>query len=807
MFSIILIFSLIAPCGALVVHADVKSEASSDGTDSGGTDDPEAAASSDDETSDMQTAEADISSWEGLQASIDAGEGKVSFELPADISAGEGAKPITIKKGRNVTIDLHGHTINRGLSVDTPDGEVIRVEGGGTLILTDSTDTPGTITGGANTGNGGGVLCDDNAALTVTGGVKIVNNRASNGAGIYLGAACELYLGTCAITDNSCSVFGGGIYGGSSHVTFLGGLTRVNNNYKGDDDSDQNDLYIPAEMEKLRFWYVTGAGTKREKEVYAEELKRGSGIGILLEERAKEISEGYGECNQVEASLFFFYDKDDLEVSDDPTKSEITIIRTEKGLQATSKSTLEVYKGGKLKSTEQFDSFISAFKKGADADGDEKIVTMGSDYSSDEQILLEENKSVVIDLNGHTIKRNREGETKRYGGVIYVESGATLTIRDSSPKKKGYQGIKGGVITGGASSNGGGGITVEEEAHLVMEGGTIYECISDYSGGGVYVDTGSWDTTFIMRGGRITSCRAVDSMDDVYGGAVYFGEGRLDLKDARIDGCYSEDEGGAIYCLKGEVYLENMIFSTNKTLQNGGAIYINLTTRTDGNLFFARGCSFIENEASGYGGAFYSYNMIDRSKHKGAAMLDHCIFRGNSAVKDGGALFVCNNGMVLSNVEITDNTADRYGGGVYVDGGYTVTVKGVVVIKNNRSKKGANTRDLCLEANTAYINSAGLSYGSWIGIGSTINEGIGPKRKENIMLSDNMSVYEMKYFHPQTGSISAKNVKEVEVEMVVTGSLFSAGNIVLIAVMSGIGILLIVLLIVRKRYIGRGGRL
>ena len=194
--------------------------------------------------------------------------------------------------------------------------------------------------------------------------------------------------------------------------------------------------------------------------------------------------------------------------------------------------------------------------------------------------------------------------------------------------------------------------------------------------------------------------------------------------------------------------------------------------------------------------------MRDNPKQKGAIMFDHCIFRGNSAVKDGGALFACDDGMVLSNVEITDNSADGYGGGVYVDARYTVTVKGVVVIKNNRSKKGAKTRDLCLEAgtmNTAYVNSAGLAYGSWIGIGSTSNK--------NIKLSDNMSVYEMKYFHPQTGSIYTKNVKEVEVEMVVTGSLFSAGNIVLIAVMSGIGILLIVLLIVRKRYIGRGGRL
>ncbi|MBO6107818.1 MAG: hypothetical protein J6P16_00250, partial [Eubacterium sp.] len=178
---------------------------------------------------------------------------------------------------------------------------------------------------------------------------------------------------------------------------------------------------------------------------------------------------------------------------------------------------------GKLKATEQFNSFLSAFNRAAEVSADEKIVIMGSDYSSDEQIVLEKDKSVVVDLNGYTIKRDRENhETKRNGGVFLVKSVATLTIRDSSPKRKGNGGVRGGVITGGASSNAGGGITIEEKGHLVMEGGTIYDCTSDEDGGGVYVDTGSKETSFVMRGGRIANCKTIDSADNCYGGAIFF---------------------------------------------------------------------------------------------------------------------------------------------------------------------------------------------------------------------------------------------------------------------------------------------
>ena len=417
---------------------------------------------------------------------------------------------------------------------------------------------------------------------------------------------------------------------------------------------------------------------------------------------------------------------------------------------------------------------------------------MGGDYTSDEEIEIPKNKEVIIDLNGHYIKRDRNHSAKRYGGVFNVQGGATLTIRDSHPNSKGYDGVKGGVITGGANSNGGGGITVQAEGNLVMEGGTIYDCRSDYDGGGVYVDTGSKKTGFKMTGGRIYNCKTIESSDDCYGGGIFFGDGLLDLSGGMIDGCYSEDDGGAIYCRRGEVVLKDMMFSGNHSINRGGAIYIGLEmAKYEGTLLTATGCTFVNNESQEDGGAFF---MRDSSKNTGAILFDRCVFRGNKAQEDGGAIVSFDDGMVLSNVEITENTAGGYGGGVFADSRYNINVKGVVIIKDNTCKADEACADLCLESGTsttAYVNSLGLIKGSWIGIGSTSSK--------NICMSKKMTVYEMKYFHPYKGSVTSKNVEKMDAKMAVTASIFGSGKGIRVVLIGGSGMIVLIVLVILMR--------
>ncbi|WP_026834911.1 right-handed parallel beta-helix repeat-containing protein [Eubacterium xylanophilum] len=731
--------------------------------------------------------EEELTPWGEIQAEIDEapddGEEYI-IKLEEDIKAEAGEEALSVGTGQNIKLDLAGHTIDRGLSAKNKadDGYVIRIDTEGILNIVDTSKKPGLITGGANDGKGGGIFLEEKAELTLDNGVQVMNNAAKYGGGIYLSQESELYLGSCTIWGNDVTNNGGGIYGGDGHVTFLGGLTKVKNNTKDGNEKNENNLFMPAEMEKLRFWTWTSKNERTRKARYSDPLKKGSRIGILLEEMRKEISDGYGQCNSVEASVYFFYDKEEYIVSDDKNKSEITIVKDPDKVKQNTSMVVELYKDGKLKSTETYGQFTQAFKKAQESDFD-AVLTMGSDYSSDKEIVLGKNKQVTIDLNGHYIKRERGYKYEKNGGVICVESGATLTIEDSNPKIKGYDGVKGGVITGGASSNYGGGVTVKTDGHLIMKGGTIYDCITDEDGGGVYLDTGSKNTSFKMTGGRIYNCRTLDSADDCNGGGIYLGDGKLELRGGTIDNCFSEDYGGGIYCNRGQVSLKKMVFSGNKATNRGGAIYIALDiAKYDGTLFYASDCNFVNNISNEDGGAFF---MRDNPEHGGAVMFDRCSFRDNEAKEDGGAICVFDDGCVLSNVEVKDNKAGGYGGGVFVDSRYDINVKGVVVIKDNKSEKDSNCCDLALEdgtSTTARVNSGGLVKGSWIGIGSTSNK--------SILLSKKISVYEMKYFHPHAGNIKAKKVEGVDADMVFTSSIFGLGELSIIMLIGGIGIIM-----------------
>ncbi|MCR5797392.1 MAG: hypothetical protein K6G63_05685 [Eubacterium sp.] len=712
----------------------------------------------------------------------------VEIVLESDVTWEKGLGSIDIENNMDVTIDLNGHTIDRGLSESVDDGYAIKVQSGGVLTLTNSASKAGIITGAFNMSNGGGIVCEDKSELNIEKGIKITGNHAKNGGGIYLGSDSEAYLGDVEIFENDVPGNGGGIYGGKSIITFLGGKTKIIDNTKNDEED--NDLYIPSDMEKLRFWQWSDREEKKGKKVYSEEFKRGSRIGILLQEMEKEISDGYGQCNPLEASIYFFYNTGEYVVSEDRKKSEVTIERDPEKVHDSVSTELEIYKNGKLKSREKFTTFKQAFEAGLKCD-DEAIVTMGDDYLPSSEIVVGKGQEVIVDLNGHYIKRDmkKEYSTEKNGSVFHVKEDGKLTIRDSHPKKKGYDGVRGGVITGGASSNGGGGVTVDEDGTFLMEGGTIYDCVTDYNGGGVYVDVGSKNTKFTMTGGRIYHCRVLDSIDKCHGGGIYMGEGKLSIKDATIDNCYTEDNGGALFCRRGEVKLDSVKFVGNRAAKNGGAIYVDLDLKKySGTLMYARKCIFTDNQAGQDGGALC---MRDNPENKGAVTFDRCVFRGNKAEENGGAIVVIDDGLVLSNTEITGNTAGGYGGGVFVDYRYDINLKGVVVIKDNTSKKESRCNDLALEDaafGTAYVYSGGLVRGAWIGIGSTSSK--------SIRLAKNITVYEMNYFHVNKGSIGAEETKKIAADMVVTASLFGTGNIVRIVLSGGVLVLAAVLLLI-----------
>lgn len=339
------------------------------------------------------------------------------------------------------------------------------------------------------------------------------------------------------------------------------------------------------------------------------------------------------------------------------------------------------------------------------------IIVLGRDCVIDSEFVIpkSEYKKIQVDLNGYCLRRDTDGEKVSNGGLFRVLDGGILLIKDSRPSGPGYRGIKGGVITGGASTNGGGAVTLEKGGNLVIEGGTIYKCITDDHGGAIKMEGwGKYLCSLKMTGGRFYFCQTVGAWSNCHGGAIFAEDAIIDISGAKFDSCYSEDNGGGIYLSIGKVRLSDTIFSGNHCADYGGAVYVDNSEE----LYIDK-CRFSTNEAKDNGGALY----VDGGPF---CMIRGCVFNKNRSHGEGGAVYVNNKNCYIVDTDVIANSAKGDGGGVYVDSRYDVALKGRVRIYGN---DGRFTRDnLTLQdgnASRAYAFLGGLYEGSHVGLSST----------------------------------------------------------------------------------------
>ena len=413
------------------------------------------------------------------------------------------------------------------------------------------------------------------------------------------------------------------------------------------------------------------------------------------------------------------------------------------------------------------------------------VITLGSDWGLNRMLEFSGDKRLTLDLNGYTVNRGLEKETEDGGGLFKFSNNVEFTVKDSRPKSAGYDGVRGGVLTGGASADTGGCFEILSNSKVILEGGTIYNCITDRDGGAVRCDAGGFD----MDGGRIYFCQCVDSTDECSGGAIYLKNSSVSkLSNGKIDNCYSEDHGGAIYSEDSFIELRNMIFSGNRCLNYGGAICL-----WDDSYLNAHDCTFVNNRSEERGGAFYNDDAPDDDR---PIMFHNCVFRNNESNQDGGALYLNDNSVVLSNTEVTGNYAKNRGGGVFVEAEYNISVRGLVTIKDNRCGK-ASMANLTLEYGTftdAYIQSMGLYKGSCIYLSSTATEG------DIKMTNYDFSEYQSRYLYADKGRLEFKaNGNGRYISLISTASIFSEGKYSRIFVMAGIGILATAVVVIIKK--------
>lgn len=297
------------------------------------------------------------------------------------------------------------------------------------------------------------------------------------------------------------------------------------------------------------------------------------------------------------------------------------------------------------------------------------IFTLTKDINADvslatnNALVVREGSTIVLNLDGHTINRglvhvNEEDEVvddyepdyNGLGQVIYIESGATLTINGGDDD--------GGKITGG----------YHEGAEDNIDGGGIYnlgsltlnnvkvvgnKCIKKdgniYSGrgGGIYSgSSGSSKSSLVINGGQVSNNDARGG-----GGGVFVDNASVfDITNVTIAYNVSEDKGGGL-----------RLAPPNNTTYNVVGCEITYNSVTD--------------KSQSHGGGIY----LDGYGNNSTLNLDHCNLEGNTAFLKGGALYSKRGKTIATNCTmIMDMSFDQlsaagdgtsYGGAVYLHSG------------------------------------------------------------------------------------------------------------------------------------------
>ncbi|MDO4194091.1 MAG: hypothetical protein Q4D24_12365 [Erysipelotrichaceae bacterium] len=155
-------------------------------------------------------------SWNGLQAELDKGG---SVILERDYTAGEHDTALTIQEGKNVTLYLNGHTLDRNLTKVTDNGGVMVNNGSLTIVGS------GTLTGGYNTGAGGAIY---NAGTLMIKGGRFTGNTAYEAGAVYNAKGSSLTIEGGTFSENTVFKWGGGGVVNYGTMEFAGGTIRNN---------------------------------------------------------------------------------------------------------------------------------------------------------------------------------------------------------------------------------------------------------------------------------------------------------------------------------------------------------------------------------------------------------------------------------------------------------------------------------------------------------------------------------------------------------------------------------------------------
>ena len=241
-----------------------------------------------------------------------------TYTLTDDVNT---AGYIYVPEGVTATIDLAGHTIDRGLTSAVANGYVIKVAG--TLTLTDS-GTGGTVKGGMHDEYISCVYVPDGGTFTLAGGTLIGNTSNEGNRAVYVAFSAHFIMTGGKITGDVCGInasghltISGGEISGNSHRGIhpgsysisVSGNPRITNN---------GDVNVNLYFDDAARLTVTGA------------LTEGASIGITphgtpTANAPVTVTSGYGTYNTASPDTYFTLDNNSFVLGWNEDRTEIAV--------------------------------------------------------------------------------------------------------------------------------------------------------------------------------------------------------------------------------------------------------------------------------------------------------------------------------------------------------------------------------------------------------------------------------------------------------------------------------------------------
>ena len=366
-------------------------------------------------------------------------------------------------------------------------------------------------------------------------------------------------------------------------------------------------------------------------------------------------------------------------------------------------------------------------------------VAMTAKEASDFTNGITINKDITIDGKGHTI------DAKNLGRIFSIGEGFTVTLTNATL-------INGKATEGGAIYNDGSltlsdvklsdnaadsyGGAVFNNGHLVV-GNSVFDANDIVNRGSASVDYGGaaiynwYDGVLTVSGSNFTNNIKNYKNGDRLVGAV------ATIGDATISDSYFVNNagrwGGAIsasgYLIAGDDV--NTLTVSGSTFKENGGLY-GAGIFVAGSDFTVSDCVFDKNTAFGKGNMTPNNNngaaivVTDTGKDITGAITGSN-FTNNKA-QYGGAIYICEGNIAISDSLFENNSADVEGGAIDINtvkGNPEVSISGSKFINNSASYGGAivNVKDLTVR-NTEFVNNTPNAIFNYVGFGGNLDLGI-----------------------------------------------------------------------------------